>query len=136
MPVQEAQIRIEVILRHAELLELTKIEPTELAEAPGQHLDTIVPLELINIIGVHRQEPVRTEVVQQAPEVQPTEVQVAVPEVEAHIEALEVALEALNRIEVQHLEIAVIGLVVEAPGPEAVEVTEVRAVVPEARVEV
>ena len=136
MPVQEAQIRIEVILRHAELLELTKIEPTELAEAPGQHLDTIVPLELINIIGVHRQEPVRTEVVQQAPEVQPTEVQVAVPEVEAHIEALEVALEALNRIEVQHLEIAVIGLVVEAPEPEAVEVTEVRAVVPEARVEV
>jgi len=133
---QEIQAHIEVILRHAELLESTKIEPTEPVEAPGQHLDTIVPLELINIIGVHRQEPVRTEVVQQAPEVQHTEVQVAVPEVEAHIEALEVALEALNRIEVQHLEIAVIGLVVEAPGPEAVEVTEVRAVVPEARVEV
>ena len=133
---QEAQIRIEVILRHAELLELTKIEPTELAEAPGQHLDTIVPLELINIIGVLHQELVLTEVVQREPEVQPTEVQVAAHAAEAHIEALEAALEALNRIEVQHLEIAVIGLVVEAPEPEAVEVTEVRAVVPEARVEV
>ena len=138
---EEAQILIEVILlevilRHAELLESTKIEPTELVEAPGQHLDTIVPLEPINIIGVLHQELALIEVVQRAQEVLLTEVQVVVPEVEVLIEALEAALEALNRIEVQHLEIAVIGLVVEAPGPEAVEVTEVRAVVPEARVEV
>ena len=139
---EEAQILIEVILRHAELLESTKIEPTELAEAPGQHLDTIVPLELINIIGVLHQELALTEVVQRVHGVpqdqllqghQLIEVQVVVPEVEVLIEALEAVPETINLIEVQHLEIVIIGLVVEVLVQEVAEAIEVLAVVPEVR---
>jgi len=136
VPEQEIQAHIEVILQHGELWESTKTGLTERVEVHGQHPDTIVHRETINIIGALRQEAVPTERVQRAPEVQPTEVQVVVHAVEARIEAQAATPEALNRIEVQDLEIVVIGLVAEAPGPEAVEVTEAQAVVLEARVEV
>ncbi len=143
---QEAQILIEVILRHAELLESTKIEPTELAEAPGQHLDTIVPLELINIIGVLHQELALTEVVQQVHGVPQDqllqghlliEVQEVELEVEALIEVRGAAPEAVNPIEVLHQEVTVIVLQeVEVPVQEVAEAIKVLAVVPEVRVEV
>ena len=121
----EVILRLEVILRHAELLESTKIEPTELVEAQGQHLDTIVPLELINIIGVLHQELALIEVL---------EVEL---EVEARIEVRGAAPEAVNPIEVLHQEVAVIVLQeVEVLVQEVAEAIEVLAVVPEARVEV
>jgi len=131
MPVQEIQVPIEVILQHEEASALTVIVLIELAEVHGQHPDTIVLQEPVSITEVLPQEPVPTEMVPQGPVVQLTEVLVAA--LEAPTGAQEVALEALMGIEVQDLGQVVIGLVAEAQEREVVEVTEVLAVVLEAR---
>ena len=137
VPIQEAPIRIEAILRHVGQLVLTKIDLTALVEVLGQLLDTIVHLEPINITGVLHLDLTPIEVVQQEPqylEVLPTEALEVVLKVAALTEAQAVALEVRAAMqEVQLQGAVIIALEVEALEVEVVEVIEVLVVVLEVR---